>query len=263
MVISMKKFPIEIQNFLNESKTKEISIGCSNTKVYQIIKKNNQVYYLKVGKAPLLTKEYASLMWLKNKLKVPECIIFTNDGTTEYMITKAVLGEMSCSEQNLKAPEKTIKLLAKAILNLQEIDIKDCPFRNDINYKLGIAEFNVKNKLLTEPMVSTLGKKFNSYEDLLKYLKDNKPNEQLVFSHGDTSMPNIFLYKNNVSGFIDMGECGVSDKWFDIAIACKSIRRNFNNEQYSNTLINLFLKELNLEYSTIIDYYEAIMDLYL
>ena len=176
------------------------------------------------------------------------------------MITKAVVGEMSCSDKNLKNPELTIRLLSKAISKLQQVDIKDCPFRNDINYKLGIAEYNVKNNLLTSPMTSKLGKMFSSYENLLEYLKNNKPNEELVFSHGDTSMPNVFFYNNNISGFIDVGECGVSDKWFDIAITCKSIRRNFSNYE---ELITLFLNELGLKYSDVIDYYEAIMDLYL
>ena len=256
----MNKFPLEIQNFINNSQVTEISIGCSDTNVYKIIKDDNQVFFLKVGKSPILTKEYASLMWLKGKLEVPDCVLFINDGTTEYMITKVVVGEMSCSDKNLSNPKLTIELLSQAILKLQKVEIKDCPFRNDINYKLGIAEYNVKHNLLTEPMTSKLGKTFNSYEELLTYLKNNRPNEELVFSHGDTSMPNIFFHNNKLSGFIDVGECGVSGKWFDIAIACKSIRRNFNNNE---ELVTLFLNKLGLQYSNIIEYYEAIMDLYL
>lgn len=106
-----KKFPSDIQKYINDAITTEINIGCSETMVYRI-DKNNQTLFLKVGHAPLLIKEYASLIFLKGKLAVPECIYFTNDGQYEYLITKAVEGEMSCSDFYLSKPEVTIKLLA-------------------------------------------------------------------------------------------------------------------------------------------------------
>lgn len=256
---SLKNFPKDIQSFLSDATVSEIGIGCSDTKVFKI-KKSKSTLFLKVGVAPLLTKEYASLIWLKDRLSVPECVYFTNDGKYEYLITKAVAGEMSCSDLNLSRPEATVKLLAESITQIQNVDIKDFPFRNDLNYKLGIAEYNVKNNLLSDTPVSEIGKKFKSYEKILDYLKTHKPKEELVFSHGDTSLPNIFLKNGKVSGFIDVGECGVADKWFDIAICYKSIRRNFPNRP---DLLDLFLKELNLKPSSNIDYYIAIMDLYL
>lgn len=39
----------------------EISIGCSNTAVYEITK-DNETFFLKIGKIPSLTKEYAALI---------------------------------------------------------------------------------------------------------------------------------------------------------------------------------------------------------
>ena len=114
--------------------------------------------------------------------------------------------------------------------------------------------------MLSCPPVSEIGKKLKSYEKILDFLKNNKPKETLVFSHGDTSLPNIFFKDQKISGFIDVGECGVADKWFDIAICYKSINRNFPNRP---DLLDLFLKKLNLKFSSNIDYYIAVMDLYL
>lgn len=255
----MKNFPIEINNFIKGSNIEEIGIGCSNTKVYKISKQDS-VCFLKVGKIPTLTKEYASLIWLNGKLPVPKCLFFCNDGNYEYLLTSSMSGEMSCSEKNLKSPQKTIKLLAKGLIQLQKIEILECPFRNHLTYKLGLAEYNVKNKLLKDTPTSAIGQKLKTYDEILKYLLENKPDEQLVFSHGDTSLPNIFIKDKSISGFIDVGECGVADKWFDIAICYKSIIRNFPNR---NDLLKLFLNELHENYSDKIEYYITLLDLYL
>ena len=154
----MGSLPEYIDKFLEGSKVEEIGIGCSNTSVFKI-NKNNQIYFLKVGEKPLLTKEYASLIWLDGKLSVPKCVYFCNDGKKEYLLTTGMAGEMSCSERGLKNPEHTIVLLAKAIKQLQGVDILECPFRCDLNYKLGLAEYNVKNHLLKEKPLSDVGKK--------------------------------------------------------------------------------------------------------
>lgn len=64
-------------------------------------------------------------------------------------------------------------------------------------------------------------------ENIIQFLKDNKFDDEHCFSHGDTSLPNIFASGNEFVGFIDVGECGIADKWFDLAICEKSIRRNY------------------------------------
>ena len=87
---------------------------------------------------------------------------------------------------------------------------------------------NVENGLV---QYSSLKKetleKFGSIKNLLKYLEDNRFEEELVFSYGDTSLPNIFAKNEGLAGFIDVGECGIADKWFDLAICEKSILRNY------------------------------------
>ena len=113
----------------------------------------------------------------------------------------------------------------------------------------------VKNADLKEETLQ----KFGSVENLLKYLIDNQFEEELCFSHGDTSLPNIFALGNKFSGFIDVGECGIVDKWFDLAICEKSIKRNYGEEYISK-----FYKELNIiPDRNKLDYYLLMMELYL
>ena len=59
--------------------------------------------------------------------------------------------------------------------------------------------------------------------------------EDLVFAHGDFSLPNIILRETQrgevqVAGFIDCGRSGVADRHQDVALAIRSIVRNFGSE---------------------------------
>jgi kanamycin kinase/aminoglycoside 3'-phosphotransferase-3 len=71
----------------------------------------------------------------------------------------------------------------------------------------------------------------------------NKPKEDLVFSHGDYCLPNIFLEGGEITGFIDLGRAGIADKWQDIALAIRSLEYNLKSDKY----IDLFFRYLEIE----------------
>jgi kanamycin kinase/aminoglycoside 3'-phosphotransferase-3 len=47
-----------------------------------------------------------------------------------------------------------------------------------------------------------------------------------VLSHGDFCLSNVLIENGKLSGFIDLGETGVGDKWRDIALLYRSLRHN-------------------------------------
>ena len=231
----------KVEKFIENAELKEIGIGCSDSQVIQIIK-NNKVYYLKVAKKGLLTQEHNALKWLNGKLSVPEVVLFDDESENEFLITKAIPGEMICSEKYINNPNIALKIIKEAFNNIYSVDISDCPFNVSNKYKLSLVEKNVKNGLVRdENLKEETLQKYSSVENLLQYLIDNQFEEELCFSHGDTSLPNIFVQDNSFSGCIDVGECGIADKWFDLAICEKSIKRN-----YGEDYISKFYKELNI-----------------
>jgi kanamycin kinase len=54
--------------------------------------------------------------------------------------------------------------------------------------------------------------------------------EDLVVCHGDFCPPNVLLREDRVTGYVDLGELGVADRWWDIAVGAWSVGWNFGEE---------------------------------
>ena len=50
--------------------------------------------------------------------------------------------------------------------------------------------------------------------------------EELVICHGDYCFPNMIIRDQQVVGFVDLGELGVADRWWDLAVATWSTTWN-------------------------------------
>ena len=85
-------------------------------------------------------------------------------------------------------------------------------------------------------------------EQILQYLEQNRPEEaQVVFSHGDYCLPNLFLQGTAVSGFLDLGRAGMADIWQDIALCVRSLRYNFEDISAGQARIDAFFEELGVQ----------------
>ncbi|MDD2435827.1 MAG: aminoglycoside 3'-phosphotransferase [Bacilli bacterium] len=249
-----------IDEFLMNSILEDIDIGCSGDRIVKIIKEDG-TYFLKETKAGKLDREYFMLNWLKGKLSVPEVVYFATDNEKSYLITKKLAGEMICCDEIFDFPEQVISLAATSLKMLQDVDITGCPLINNIDIKLATAKYNLDENLVSEDdLQGEVKEKFKTIGKVYDYLVNNKPTEQLCFSHGDLSLPNVFYENDKITGFLDLGDAGVADYWYDIAILVKSIRRNYEDEKYEKMLFNY----LNIEPDyTKIEYYILLTELFL
>lgn len=177
--------------------------------------------------------EHKMMAWLDNKLPIPKVLYSEKQDGVNYLLMSKVKGEMACLPDLLTNPNQLVKLLADGLRMLWKVDISNCPSDNSIDNKLRLAEGLVSNNLCdienVEP--TTYGENgFESPEKLLQWLKENRPSEELVFSHGDYCLPNIFIKDNKVNGFIDLGRSGIADIYQDIALCYRSLQHNFHGK---------------------------------
>lgn len=232
------------------------SIGCSGSSIFLF--DNNLV--LKVErKREESDGEYQMLKWLGSsevgpgKLPVPIIKSFYSDGKMNYLLMTKLKGRMACDPFVMENREEMVRLLAQGLLKLWETDITNCPRKIDLDYKLERALYRINNNMVdindTEP--ETFGPEgFESPYALYEYLRDNRPEEEYVLTHGDYCLPNVFFDQGEISGYLDLGYCGIADKWQDIALAVRSIRFNLEEtgkEKEYKPLCRIFFDELGIE----------------
>lgn len=248
-----------LNKFIQNADLQKIGIGCSGDKVIKITK-NNDVFFLKYSDNQNIQTEYTKLNWLQKRLSVPEIVSYEEQDGNHYLLTRSLDGEMVCTPEYMKNWEIGLKVIKTAFDTLWHVDIVNCPFDERIERKLQ----NIKNKLdnnliKTEDIRPEFLEKHGGVPGMYKYLIENQPKEHLCFSHGDTSLPNIFGKGDKLSGFIDVSDCGVADIWFDIAVTAKSIKRNYGDDALQ--LFYDFIKNKmgKVDYD-IIDYYITLVE---
>lgn len=225
----MLDLPDKIKNLIGNERFSYDNVGMSDSTVI--------IFTDKILKIQTISEEseheYQIMEWLQNKLPVPKVLAYEKDEEKNYLLMTKVPGEMSCADQYMKNPEQLVNLLVEGLKMLWKVDISNCTYMHGLEEKLQMAKYNVQNNLVdmynVEP--ETFGKNgFESPEDLLKWLMTNRPDEELVFSHGDFCLPNIFLSDEKISGYIDLGKAGIADKWQDIALCYRSLLHNFDGK---------------------------------
>ncbi len=199
-------------------------------------------------------KQVRIINWLSGKLPVPQVIAYEKWEGKGYLLMSKIQGKMSCDEYYLENPQVLLEALAKGLQMLWRVDITDCPNVRDLDAELKEARYRVENGLVDMDNVepTTFGEGgFESLAHLLQWLEQNRPVNEMVFSHGDYCLPNIFLKENQVNGYIDLGDAGAGDKWRDIALCYRSLKHNFDGtfggKVYPDFNPDLLFEKLGIE----------------
>lgn len=199
--------------------------------------------------------EVKLLRWLEGKLPVPKIIEAENQDGYSFLLMSKLPGEMVCTGNSLRNMEETVTALANALKMIWQMNISDCPCRFTLSEKLTEAKHNIDNDLVDvsdfEP--ETLGTEgFSSITDLYNYLERNRPKEDLVFSHGDFTFANILISGSNVTGLVDWGNGGIADRWQDISLCYRALRKKYAkyalySEREYQKYKSLFFQQLGVE----------------
>lgn len=228
------KLPEKISKLVGENnyRTDDIGMSCASVRIYQDKVLKIQEYNKEAE------NEYQMMQYLYGKLPVPKIYAYEVADGKSYILMSKCSGQMACSDEYMSQPLLQCKLLATGLKKLWSVDISEDIPNQGLSCKLAEAEYNVEHGLVdidnTQP--DTFGENgFKNPEELLQWLYENRPQEELALSHGDYCLPNIFGILGEVSGYIDLGKTGIADKWCDIALCYRSMQNNYNGKysQYS------------------------------
>ncbi len=246
----MFDLPDKIKNLLGEEKYTIDNVGMSDSTVILF---NDMVLKIQIINDES-DNEYHVMKWLQGKLPVPKILGYEVDEKKAYLLMTKIPGEMACADKYLKNPEQLTTLLAKGLQMLWKVDTKSFAYTYNLEKKIQIAKYRVENNLVDMDNVDpdTFGEKgFKNPKHLLEWIINNKPEEELVLSHGDFCLPNIFFANKKVSGYLDLGRTGVADKWQDIALCYRSLLHNFdgkyNGKQYQGFDTQMLFDRLGIK----------------
>lgn len=164
--------------------------------------------------------EYYMMAWLQGKLPVPEILASEHVDGVRYLLMSRMPGRYLCSADILDDQHRLAELCAESLRRLWAVDIADCPTRRTLDEKFREIDEGLRGGWITAEQAAqpdTYGPGgFASPAALFDWLVKHRPEEQLVLTHGDLCMPNIFADNRGLTGYIDVGLSGVADKWVDI-----------------------------------------------
>lgn len=186
--------------------------------------------YLKTRSAAAavpLRAEAARLRWAREAgLPVPLVLAACRAGQAEWLLTESLPGTSAVDPALLARPGELVPLLANGLRRFHQAQAAGCPFR----FGLDIALDRVRGRVLAgqiDPDDMHAEHAHLSPAAALAELERLRPDdEDLVVCHGDYCLPNVLIAGGEVTGFVDLGELGVADRWWDLAVGSWSVSWN-------------------------------------
>lgn len=170
------------------------------------------------------------MRWLAGRVPAPVVLADESAEGLRYLLMSRVPGVMSCDAAWMDRPGPLLDRLAEGLRLLWAVDTAGCPCVCGLDRELADLRSRVEGGKVDTAACTpgTFGPGgFRDPADLLDWLERNRPEETFVLSHGDYCLPNVMLTEAGGVGFIDLGACGLADRWRDISLCLKSLRRNF------------------------------------
>lgn len=177
---------------------------------------------------PSLEDEAERMCWARAFLPVPRVVGLEQLGPVKILVTEALPGKDGtdpCWHRDLPA---LVRALGTGLRAFHEAtDEASCPFRFDLDRALA----HVHQRVVDNDIDSTGFHPEHAGltpSAALRRLEATVPvNEDLVVCHGDYCPPNVLVAGSGVTGYVDLGELGVADRWWDVAVGAWSAEWNF------------------------------------
>lgn len=198
------------------------------TTTYRLGSADARVRYVKVAESTSvvsLVGEAERMRWLAGRLPVPVVIDVGQTDELVWLITEGLPGVDLLRLPRPGAERAGMSGLALRVFH--DADIEGCPFDVRTPALIALAHRRAEQGLIVPEVHFHDEFAHLRVAEALRRVEEEVPDVGgEVLCHGDFSFPNILVDGRNLSGFVDLGEMGVGDPWWDIAIATWSATWN-------------------------------------
>jgi kanamycin kinase len=201
---------------------------------WRLVHRDGRTRFAKVDVAgcyPTLRDETDRMIWAAAYLPVPKVVELVTRDKCSVLVTDALPGRDGTDDVWKADLPRHVTALARGLAAFHRaVDEEWCPFR----FEVGRALDHVERRIARDEIKS--GDFHDVHQHLspraaLALLEKTMPDfEDLVVCHGDYCAPNMLLEDGRVTGYVDLGELGVADRWWDIAVGAWSVGWNFGTD---------------------------------
>ena len=167
------------------------------------------------------------LEWAKDHLPVPEALEAGSNGRAAWLVTQGLHGHDATHGSFRAEPRELVRTLAGGLHQFHSAPVSGCPFDFRLDKAIGLARRRLDEGLIDPERDFHREHQHLTAAQAISQLEDTRPtDEDLVVCHGDYCLPNILIDSGKVVGFVDLGELGVADRWWDLSVATWSLTWN-------------------------------------
>jgi aminoglycoside phosphotransferase len=179
-----------------------------------------------------LIGEAERMAWLAAHTSVPTVIDAGSDGGREWLVTEALSGSDATDPVHGHDAVSLVRLLGTGLRQLHDrVPVDRCPFDASTDTDVDRARLRMEAGRVDAGDFGGLHRGLAA-DELYELLLASRPSDpdDLVVLHGDYCVPNVIVDHGTISGYVDVGRCGVGHRHRDLAIGARSIARNFGGE---------------------------------
>jgi kanamycin kinase len=180
---------------------------------------------------PGLRAESERMVWAAPYLPVPVVVVLAELGDVSILLTEALPGQDATAALWRDDLPGLVQALGHGLRRFHEaVGEEWCPFRFDLARALSHVEDRVRRDDVCRDGFHPEHAHLTPAGALAELEALAPDTEDLVVCHGDFCPPNMLLQDGAVTGFVDLGELGAADRWWDIAVGGWSVGWNFGEE---------------------------------
>ena len=194
------------------------------------LERAGETRYLKVKRSDAtvtLRREADAMRWAGAYVRTPDVLEDGSADGLDWLLTAEMAGASAITDEWRADPEWLVPIVARGLRAFHEaLPVADCPFRFTVRDAIAVARARAADGRETWDDMHEVHKHMTVAEAVARLEATAPVHEDLVVCHGDYCYPNMFLEGDEVTGYLDLGELGVADRWWDIAIGMWSTTWN-------------------------------------